>query len=68
MLTAILCMLVYYNSLRNYQFQQLLAIFWKSCGLASKAIDVLHACGLSMCDTWIQEVISSLDEGNFSVF
>ncbi|KDQ16007.1 hypothetical protein BOTBODRAFT_173296 [Botryobasidium botryosum FD-172 SS1] len=65
MLTAILCMLAYHNSSRNCRFQQLLAIFWKSCGLASKAVDVLHACGLSMCDTWTRDAISSLDEGNF---
>ncbi len=44
------------------KIQKLLTIYFKSCGLASKALDTLHALGVTMSQKWAYDGIDSLAE------
>lgn len=41
---------------------KLLTVYFKSCGLATKAFDTLHALGITMSQKWAYRAISTLSE------
>jgi hypothetical protein len=44
------------------KIQKLLMIYFKSCGLAAKALDTLHALGITMSQKWSYSGIEILSE------
>jgi hypothetical protein len=44
----------------NSRLPKLLTIYFKSCGLAAKAFDTLHALGITMCQKWAYDGIERL--------
>lgn len=61
-------MLGYQRSLRNSRFQRLLTVYWKSAGVASKAIDVLHASGLSMSQKWMRTTFVKMERSTITFY
>ena len=53
-------MLNFSRSHANSKLPKLLTIYFKSCGLATKAFDTLHALGITMCQKWAYDGIERL--------
>jgi hypothetical protein len=53
-------MAAFSRSQQQCKFAKLLTIFFKSCGLATKAFDTLHALGPTMSQKWLYTGIEML--------
>jgi hypothetical protein len=56
----LISMLSFSRSHANSRLPKLLTIYFKSCGLAAKAFDTLHALGITMCQKWAYDGIERL--------
>jgi hypothetical protein len=58
----LISILSFSRSHSNSKLPKLLTIYFKSCGLAAKAFDTLHALGITMCQKWAYDGIERLSE------
>lgn len=56
----LISMSAFSRSHANSKLPKLLTIYFKSCGLAAKAFDTLHALGITMCQKWAYDGIERL--------
>lgn len=56
----VISMLTFSRSHANSKFPKLLTMYFKSCGLAAKAFDTLHALGITMSQKWAYDGIERL--------
>jgi hypothetical protein len=56
-------MIAYQRSHHENWSQQLLSMYWVSCGVPSKAFDLLHVTGLAMSADWTRGAIRDLAAG-----
>lgn len=54
------CMAAYSHSQQSCKIQQLNTIYFKSCGLAAKGFDTLHALGITMCQKTAYRCIENI--------
>jgi hypothetical protein len=50
------------RSHHHCKLAKLLTVYFKSCGLATKAFDTLHALGITMSQKWAYRAIKLLSE------
>jgi hypothetical protein len=55
-------MAAFSRSHHRCKLAKLLTIYFKSCGLATKAFDTLHALGITMSQKWAYRAIETLSE------
>lgn len=60
MVLMLISMLTFSRSHSNSKLPKLLTVYFKSCGLAAKAFDTLHALGITMSQKWAYDGIERL--------
>ena len=60
MVLMVISMLMFSRSHANSKLLKLLTLYFKSCGLAAKAFDTLHALGMTMSQKWSYDSIERL--------
>ncbi|KDQ05582.1 hypothetical protein BOTBODRAFT_193321 [Botryobasidium botryosum FD-172 SS1] len=61
-ITVVACQLAYHRNTNYNQFQQIIGLYLKGKAAPSKAIDIVHRCGLCMSYSWTCKAIRSLSK------